>query len=1410
MKRSIVSILFLAVFGLNKGQIYEVVFDHIRQEDESLINVTNIAQDKQGFIWLRSVTTGLKRYDGYEFRSFIDSVNTYIETEFEKRGFLIDSRGLIWLSNIKPNGTYRGLTVYNPEDENRIDFCPDTTIEGMNTGTSINNITDIVEDSSGTLWCATGGGLLKLSLKTLNFNKDTFFKKGVLSMFNVQSFIIQSEQNFGQSNFLTNIFEDSNQNLWVGGLGLYLFLRDKNEFLRIDDNTNNHRKLSNPYVQAIVQENAEVMWVGTRSGINRVININSLKNQPADIASLKIESFTTYFVTSLTTDNRNQIWAGTQTGGLLKLTYQNNQPVFKAVYPDLETKEGNDFRWVYSLLNDKSGMIHSGHTNSVLRRFRPERDQFHYKNMNCDVQRVHACENGNIWCFTLAFGVIMIDKHGKEKSYDITDESVPGQNGNCIISYLDMGNNIFWLGTTSGLWEFNSITGKSKKLLRDRNFNYCLIDLMRVRDFILMGTDKDGMFVYNLKTNHLQHFLHQPDNKTGLRSDKIMALCSMKNGDLYAGGLNGICRFRLDTLTGNVKFLPVNIAPGVLDEFGFFCALYGSSDNVLWGGANNGLIRLDPATGNYQIYKRGNGMICEIVNSIQEDNNGNMWFGTTSGIQMINPKTGKMAGFDKSNGLPHRFQIFHAVYKNKQGELFYGASGGIYYFHPQKILKNTFIPPVVITDFLLNNKSVKIDTAPNAILTKNISYTRSIDLNYRENDISFAFAALDYSCPAKNKYAFMLEGYDKDWIYTDAANRTATYTNLPPKKYIFRVKGSNDEGIWNETGTSIHIFIHPPWWATNFARIMYFVAFILLIYGFIKWRLRSLNKEKAVLEGIVQARTAQLEEQKEEIEAQKDRLQFQNEQIKDLDKLKNRFFANISHEFRTPLSLIQSPVEELLNDSKKSEKEKKKLKIVSRNASRLLDLVNQLLDISKIDSCNMRLELVNDDLGKFLSQITQSFCSHAETKSISYKVINHVNSFECWFDSDKIEKIAFNLLSNAFKFTPEGGEVKVEASLQNQVKNISGSFLTFSVQDTGPGIPEDCKEKIFNRFYQLDTTVKSGAGGTGIGLSLVKDLVKLLHGDITVESKEGKGSLFTVMFPLGREHLMESEYMLMRSEVIPKLKYHEIENPPVRIIGNMVGNKDIPTILIVEDNSDIRLQLSDNLSDKYIIQEAVDGYAGLKMALGVIPDLVLTDLMMPRLDGMELCKKLKSDERTSHIPVVILTAKGAMEDRIAGLQIGADDYVPKPFNISELKVRIGNLIETRKKLRERFSREVTLEPQEISITPADEKFLKRAIAVIESHIGEENFDVPEFRSEMNMSRSTLFRKLYALTNQSPSEFIRTIRLKRAACLLKQGFGNVSQVALEVGFNNLSYFTRCFKQMYQLSPVELLKEKTIEN
>ena len=649
-------------------------------------------------------------------------------------------------------------------------------------------------------------------------------------------------------------------------------------------------------------------------------------------------------------------------------------------------------------------------------------------------------------------------------------------------------------------------------------------------------------------------------------------------------------------------------------------------------------------------------------------------------------------------------------------------------------------------------------------------------LNHSNFGIRFEFASLT-SHPEANNYQYNLLGFDEKWSEWSHENRK-DYTNLPEGEYSFMVRARNIYGDIGQVGT-FNFVILPPWYRAWWAYVIYVVLFLGFLWIILQLRSRQLRIRNEALEKLIEIRTT-------EVQHQANQLKIQAEKLLDLDKAKSRFFANISHEFRTPLTLIKGPIEQLeQNFDQKLSMET--VIMIRRNANRLLNMVNQLLDLSKIDEGNLKLSPSEGDVFKCLRTAVSSFNSHAAQRRIDYRVRIPTNMLWASFDRDKLENIVYNLLGNAFKFSENGSEISFEADYYS-------NNLRIQVSDTGLGIPKERLPFIFDRFYQVDNSATKEKEGSGIGLSLSKDLIDLMGGTISVSSVENKGTFFTVLIPL--------QEIKTRSIKVELVKNSKEMHPTIANVYelNPGDYRDLPRILLIEDNSDMRQFIKGQLIGTYRVIEAVNGEAGLQCALKDPPDLIVTDLMMPRMDGIELCRKLKTDLHTSHIPVIMLTAKAGRENKIEGLEIGADDYLTKPFDGKELLVRIRNLIEQRKYLRELFSnKDIGIDPKKVTVTSVDQKFLEEVLALLEDKFSEPDFGVVEMQVALAMSKTQLHRKIKALTNESPGELLRNFRLKRAAQLLRQKVDNVTQIAYMVGFNNLSYFAKCFKRLYGVPP-----------
>jgi len=727
-------------------------------------------------------------------------------------------------------------------------------------------------------------------------------------------------------------------------------------------------------------------------------------------------------------------------------------------------------------------------------------------------------------------------------------------------------------------------------------------------------------------------------------------------------------------------------------------------------------------------------------------------------------------------------------YMNEKGDIFMGSINGFNSFNPSSMKFNPNKPKTQLTGFKVYNKNVLPGEKIGArvILSKHISELNEIEITYKENFFTISYVSIDFNVPEKIQYKYMMEGFDRDWV--NAGNkREATYMNLNPGSYIFKVKASNNDGVWNDIPTELKIVILPPWWQTWWFRILYIsaiLAFIVLVFWYLLERARLRHQLKM-----------------ERFEAKK---------MHELDFMKLRFFTNVSHEFRTPLTLILGPANSLKNALNKSSDVQlsKQAEIILRNAQRLLMLVNQLLDFRKLEAGSLQLDVTWGDISRFIEEIALSFSELATQRNIKYNIELPVSNINSYFDPDKLDKILYNLLSNAFKYSPDNSIIELSVrkiTMQGSDENDKLSdHIEIKVTDTGIGIPKDEIQHIFKRYFRAKGT--DNQQGTGIGLTLTKELVELHHGSITFKSEAGKGSCFTVFLPLNQQQLENTLKVTKKELDLPEIEGTKSSPPEFEQKTTEEINKK-PLLLLIEDNPDMRVFIKGELDTDYIVEEAADGNEGLKKAKELIPDIIISDIMMPKLNGLRLSRILKDDERTSHIPIILLTARTDEENKIEGLETGADDYITKPFSPTYLKFRIQNLIKTRVKLRELFSQGRELNTSIIAKNYADEKFMKKALEIIENNLSNPEFGVEEFINQIGTGQRTLYRKLTSLTGLSAREFIKNIRLKHAARIISEGQLTIAEVAFSVGFDDASYFTRCFRQHFGVSPTEYFNKIT---
>ena len=815
------------------------------------------------------------------------------------------------------------------------------------------------------------------------------------------------------------------------------------------------------------------------------------------------------------------------------------------------------------------------------------------------------------------------------------------------------------------------------------------------------------------------------------------------------------------------------------------------SRGLMWIATKDGLSLLNPLTGKFFTSGDGFSFPSSNISNILEDNNGRMWISTNNGLASVkvtpegNRYKFQINNFNEFDGLQARGFNLNASFKLRNGDLIFGGAHGFNLFNPENI--NTFKPKqnLVFTDFQLFNKSVTVGESlkGTVILTKSIADTKAITLNHDQNVFSIEFAACDYFNPDKIRYQYTLENFDKGWIIAPENDRKAIYTNLDAGDYLFKVKAQNNNSNIQSNVITLKITVLPPFWKTTIAYIFYIAAMLsFLLY----LRHRGIIKLKR-----------QFEVKQEKIEEER-KIAGEREEARrmhQLDLMKIKFFTNVSHEFRTPLSLILSPIDDLIKVTDKPDQQHK-LVMIKRNGKRLLNLVNQLLDFRKMEYNELKLSLKKGDIIKFIKDVSASFTDVAHQKQIQFVFESEVCSFVTDFDHDKIERILFNLLSNSLKFTPSGGHISVILNLADGDGNSPGQkMLGIKIIDTGIGIPKENHEKIFDRFFQDNLPESLLNQGSGIGLSITKEFIKMHGGTIEIESEPDYGTCFIINLPVGEQP--EEEIILPEDA--------QTSHAVSKLIDDGHSSSKKPTVLLIEDNDDLRFYLKDNLKHSFHIIEAVNGKDGWQKALALHPKLIVSDVSMPVMNGLELCKKIKGDSRTDSIPIILLTALNGQDDQLAGLDSGANDYIVKPFNFEILLSKIHSLLRMQQTLKKAYQKQVEVQAMDIVVVSEDEKFLKNAFACIEKNITNPNFSVEELSRNLNLSRVSLYKKLLTLTGKTPVDCIRTIRLKRAVQLLEKSKLSIANVAYEVGFNNAAYFAKVFREEFGLLPSEYIVE-----
>ena len=1371
-------LVFTSAWSQEPEQKYQFV--NIK-ENVSKIGTRTIIQDHYGFIWMGTNGAGLNKFDGIDYTSYKNSLNdsTSINNNTVQCSFK-DHKNRLWF------GTDVGLNLY---DHKKDKFKRISLSEFTEPGTNI-SIRSLAEDNNGNLFVGTFElGLFKINLESFKVEKILSQEPNISTPITIHS--LQSDADgkiyagtdrglkefdaktntlklskFNTKKGMESILQSiqyiliANNNLWVGTISNGLFKINKinneeNQFIKID-----HFSISENRILSIINLSDGTLMCSTENDGLFHLNpdgqiINHYLANKTDVKGIVANSIWYLFL-----DRKERIWISYYNSGIG--IYDKLYDKFK----DIESLHNNSnslqIGSVTAIVKDQSGNFWVGLDGGGIDVFNPELNQFTHINSsennvisgltNDYIESLFIDSNQNIWAGSWSKGLFLLKK-GSKKFINYTIENTGGSlSSNNIISIAEDSEGTIWFAS----WD-------------------------------------KGIHSYNPNTNTFTHHKSEPFLKYGIPDSYARKVLFDKKGNLWvttiSKGLFKIKKLEDDT------FSVVSMAARMSEEFNnqasfnHGMSLYEGSDGLIWIGTRGaGLCKYNPDADTFTWYNKLNGLEAINITGIIEDLNGNIWLSTHSGITKFDMATNSFERFTKDDGLLSNDFNANATFKDHQGTIYFGNYLGIDYFDPSNISVNTILPSLYLTDFKLFNQAV-FPNEKDALLSSVIGETKNLTLNHTQSVFTIEYTGVNYTRPELNQYAYYLEGLEESWNYVGSL-KSATYTNLEHGNYTFKLKAANSDGKWTETPLSLKITVLPPWWKTNEALFFYIVLLLLAFYLLNRMARIRLNKKQA----ITLERNMRLQE-------------------KALTEEKFQFFTNISHEFRTPLTLIINPINDIIRDDSLNLpiRIKEKHHIIYKNTDRLYRLINELLDFRKLELNKTRVSARQINLVDFTKNVLSYFKEEAITNDIDLNLDADLLDITVWADEKMLEKIIFNILSNAIKTTPKGGTINVDLQstdklyilpLVNETKPIK--VVEIIISDTGAGIAQEEVKRIFERFYQAENLNKGYYGGTGIGLEVVREFVNLHKGKIEVESEVGKGSTFKIILPAGKSHFEESEIATEKIEQQLKNEQFTPTNSPIEKEKNSTENQSSYkyTLLVVEDNVELRDYLKNEIGNDYKVLTAENGKKGLEIAKESLPDIIVTDVIMPGMDGFEFCKKIKTDISTSHIPLLMLTAKAKIDDRMEGIELGADAYMVKPFDMRLLRLRLSQLITSRQLIFNKYFSLITDIPTNINTTSLDKEFIEKVLNYINDNIGNPDLNVELLAAQLNLSRSQFYRKIKALTNQTANEFLRNIRLQKAKQIIEKGNTNISEVCYKVGFSSPSYFSKCFKSYFGLLPTEV--------
>ncbi len=1348
-------LLLLFVLMITRAQATHVIFDRITMDSGlSSSSVTSILKDRTGYVWI-GTAEGLNRYDGYTFKVFLpvpdcpESIqSSSIDQLFE------DSDGGIWI--FFSSG---GISRYDRVSDTFLNFTKEWLRQQLRV---YGSPTCFSASVPGHIFIGTENGLLEYDAK----------EKILVRLSQAGSVVSSSPVNC--------LYSAPDHSFWVGTLaGFSLYDKETDRFQDYTIRTNERKDINVGNlngVNAIYIDRFDYMWLGTgREGAFRSVDMGEREMfQSVGREDTRVYQF-------LETGD-GDFWIGHNKGASLISRMNRLALRCEHFFDRPEDLEPTGECQVRSIFESKDGTVwfDDSRFNQGLFYYSPkERKMGRLRNVPEDAHSISSnqitClfldDSDHLWAGHSTYGVSHADLTPSLFRYTLGYTEKENLSSLHILAVYEDSDLNLWVATSRGLDRVNHKTSRV-----DMRFTFShRKDPSSLSGKIIGSIREDSernLWISYLDANpdrlslddfRIRPFIpgHQVSSDYPINSlSELCNLCVSEESWFWGGADEG--RLRVwDTKTRALityRYIPGEMNP--LASNHIHC-LFVDSSGYLWIGTNAGLDQYDKRTGRFDHFTVQDGLSGNIVRGIREGEPGILFVSTNKGLSRLDIQNRHIVNYTTANGLLSNEFMGGACCKRKSGELVFGSNEGIVSFDP-----------VQLTDGLRK--------IPESLRITNLTIGDSRE----KQGLRVDFIAFDYSHPRSIRYRYRLDGYDMDWREVDASDRTAIYNRLPPGNYVFRVETSGNGSYWSAPITE-PVRIFPPWWRTWWFILLVFVVVCLLLYIAYKSRVRWYQLRQVELERKIQERTRLLKQAKQELEEK--------------DALKTRFFMNVSHELRTPLTIIKGLTEDLERHSGSEEScgDKEILRTISRNTNRLIRHVNELLDLSVLTRGVPSPHIVCADLSRFLKEISETFIPLADSYKIAFTYSIAPDISIAYFDKNILEQVLYNLLSNAFKYTPDGGSVSFSASLE---QSSSDAVMTLRITDSGIGIPPESLPHIFDRYYKGESIAFRRSESSGIGLAYTKELLELHKATIQCESELGKGSVFTVALPISEEAYPEEwlEYSEPKMEEVSSRESVPLEGT------NPVSEHLRQTLLFVEDNEDLCRYLMNAFQTDYRVVVAKNGKVGLEKALEILPDVIVSDVMMPVMNGIECCEALKTDERTAHIPVILLTALAEERQQLEGYGAGADDYLPKPFSLAVLKAKIKNLLKRSEQLKLYFRDRFDLRTPEQTIADPDKEFLSKVTKVVLAHLQDPEFDVELFCSEMAMSRASLFRKLKSTTGCSASSFTRNIRIKRAAELLGQHAYSIGEVAAQVGFSDPNYFTRCFKEIYGITPSEFIQ------